>query len=162
MTTLQSLRPGDETVASAIHALLPLAHAQEAQRLRLDADQRPPRSVAGIGRSDEHFIGAYDGADLPGAIGIAADDEPGQLCIWLLVVHPRAQRHQRALVRMAPLLDGDAGVSFSAIHATMDAQHMAELRKVLNRVPSDEAARAAVVESARINCHHFTRIVEAV
>jgi len=65
-------------------------------------------------------------------------------------------------IRERLLLDGDAGVSFIASHATMDAQHMADLRKILNRVPQDEAARAAVIESARVNFHHFTRIVEAV
>lgn len=64
-------------------------------------------------------------------------------------------------IRESLLLDGDRGVSFIASHASLDAQHMAELRVVLNQVP-DDAARAAVVESARVNFHHFTRIVEAV
>jgi pyrroloquinoline quinone (PQQ) biosynthesis protein C len=64
-------------------------------------------------------------------------------------------------LREALLLDGDRGVSFIASHATMDAQHMAALRQILNRLP-DESALLAVVESARVNFHHFTRIVEAV
>jgi pyrroloquinoline quinone (PQQ) biosynthesis protein C len=58
------------------------------------------------------------------------------------------------------LLDGERGVSFIGSHATMDAQHMAELRLVLNTI-DDPAARAAVVEAAVVNFHHFTRIVEA-
>jgi pyrroloquinoline quinone (PQQ) biosynthesis protein C len=66
-----------------------------------------------------------------------------------------------AAIREALLLDGDHGVSFIDSHATMDAQHMAELRQVLNQVV-DEAAQGAVIESARVNFHHFTRIVEAV
>lgn len=65
-----------------------------------------------------------------------------------------------AAIREALLLEGDHGVSFIASHATMDAQHMAELREVLNRV-DDAAAQAAVVESVRVNFHHFTRIVES-
>ncbi|MCW5635344.1 MAG: iron-containing redox enzyme family protein [Rubrivivax sp.] len=66
-----------------------------------------------------------------------------------------------AAIRESLLLDGDRGVSFIDSHATMDAQHMAELRQVLNQV-KDEAAQAAVVESVRVNFHHFTRIVEGV
>jgi len=52
-------------------------------------------------------------------------------------------------------------VSFINSHATMDAAHMADLRKVLNTL-RDEAAHEAVVESALVNFHHFTRIIEAV
>ncbi|MCC6250024.1 MAG: iron-containing redox enzyme family protein [Rubrivivax sp.] len=66
-----------------------------------------------------------------------------------------------AAIREALLLDGDHGVSFIASHATMDAKHMADLRQVLNQV-RDEAAQAAIVESVRVNFHHFTRIVEGV
>jgi len=64
-------------------------------------------------------------------------------------------------IRESLLLDGDRGVSFIASHATMDAQHMADLRQILNKLP-DEASLLAAVESARVNFHHFTRIVEAV
>jgi pyrroloquinoline quinone (PQQ) biosynthesis protein C len=64
-------------------------------------------------------------------------------------------------IQEALLLDGDRGVSFIGSHASMDAEHMAELRVVLNQV-KDEAAQAAIVESVRVNFHHFTRIVEAV
>ena len=63
-------------------------------------------------------------------------------------------------IRESLLLDGDAGVSFIASHASLDAAHMVALRQVLNQVQGDEA-RAAVVESVRVNFHHFTRMVEA-
>jgi pyrroloquinoline quinone (PQQ) biosynthesis protein C len=66
-----------------------------------------------------------------------------------------------AAMREALLLEGNRGVSFIDSHASMDTQHMAELRQVLNLV-SDEAAQAAVEESVRVNFHHFTRIIEAV
>jgi heme oxygenase len=59
------------------------------------------------------------------------------------------------------LLDGDAGVSFISSHVDMDAQHMAELREVIDRLP-DGAAVEAVIESAGLNFHHFTQIVAAV
>lgn len=64
-------------------------------------------------------------------------------------------------IRESLLLEGDHGVSFIASHATMDAQHMAELRQVLNRIDGRDVL-AAVVESVRVNFHHFTRIIEAI
>ncbi len=63
-------------------------------------------------------------------------------------------------IRESLLLEGEHGVSFISSHATLDSQHMAELRQVLNQV-KDEAAREAIVESVRVNFHHLTRILEA-
>jgi len=57
-------------------------------------------------------------------------------------------------------LEGEQGVSFIGSHATLDSQHMAELRQVLNQV-GDDAAREAIVESVQVNFHHLTRILEA-
>jgi len=64
-------------------------------------------------------------------------------------------------IRTSLLLQGDAGVSFISSHATMDAEHMAELRQVLNTV-TDEAAQSAVVESTLVNFFHFTRMFESI
>jgi pyrroloquinoline quinone (PQQ) biosynthesis protein C len=64
-------------------------------------------------------------------------------------------------IKESLLLEGEQGISFIGSHATMDAQHMAELRKVLDTV-RDKAARDAVVESVLMNFHHFTRMFETV
>jgi pyrroloquinoline quinone (PQQ) biosynthesis protein C len=64
-------------------------------------------------------------------------------------------------IRESLLLDGDRGVSFIGSHATLDAEHMAQLRQVLNQV-KDPAAQDAIAESVKVNFHHFTRIVEAI
>ncbi len=64
-------------------------------------------------------------------------------------------------IRESLLLQGDRGVSFISSHATMDMEHMAMLRKLLNTV-DDDATREAVVESTVVNFHHVTRIFEAV
>lgn len=64
-------------------------------------------------------------------------------------------------IRESLLLEGDRGVSFIDSHASLDAQHMAELRQILNQV-KDPAAQRAVVESVKVNFHHFTRIIEAI
>jgi pyrroloquinoline quinone (PQQ) biosynthesis protein C len=64
-------------------------------------------------------------------------------------------------IKEALLLEGERGVSFINSHATMDAEHMADLRKILNTL-DDPAACEAIVESTLVNFHHFTRIIEQV
>ena len=64
-------------------------------------------------------------------------------------------------IRDSLLLEGERGVSFISSHATMDTVHMASLRTLLNTV-DDAAARDAIVESATVNFHYFTRMFEAV
>jgi pyrroloquinoline quinone (PQQ) biosynthesis protein C len=64
-------------------------------------------------------------------------------------------------IKEALLLEGEAGVSFISSHATLDAEHMAELRKILNTL-HDTPAQDAVVASALLNFHHFTRLIEQV
>ena len=63
-------------------------------------------------------------------------------------------------IQEALLLEGERGISFIGSHATMVAQHMADLRQVLNTF-DDAAARDAIVESAQLNFHQFTRIIES-
>lgn len=64
-------------------------------------------------------------------------------------------------IRESLLLEGERGVSFISSHAELDAEHMADLRKILNTLER-EASREAVVESTLVNFHHFTRIIETV
>ena len=65
-----------------------------------------------------------------------------------------------AAIRESLLLEADRGVSFISSHAELDAQHMVELRVVLNSVQDDEA-KGAIIESACFNFDQFARIVEA-
>lgn len=64
-------------------------------------------------------------------------------------------------IRESLLLEGERGVSFISSHATMDAEHMASLRTILNTI-GDVPAREAIVESTLVNFHHVTRIFEAI
>lgn len=57
-------------------------------------------------------------------------------------------------------LEGDRGVSFLQSHATLDVEHMRQLREVLDPL-REPAAREAIVESVTVNFQQFTRIVEA-
>lgn len=58
------------------------------------------------------------------------------------------------------LLQGDRGISFISSHATLDAEHMADLRVILNTL-QDEAAKEAIIESTVFNFHQFGRVLEA-
>ncbi len=60
-------------------------------------------------------------------------------------------------IRESLLLDGDMGVSFISSHTTMDSQHIAELREIVNQV-TDAGAIDAMVESAEMNFHHFGHV----
>ena len=64
-------------------------------------------------------------------------------------------------IRESLLLDGERGISFIGSHATLDAEHMVALRKVLNTI-TDDATRDAVTESVKLNFHHITRVFSAV
>jgi pyrroloquinoline quinone (PQQ) biosynthesis protein C len=66
-----------------------------------------------------------------------------------------------AALRESLLLTGDLGISFISSHATMDQEHMIELRHVLDTL-TGKAAQDSVVESVLVNFHHFTRIFETV
>ena len=59
------------------------------------------------------------------------------------------------------LLEDERGISFISSHATMDAEHMAELRIVLNKI-NDEKAREAIIESTEFNFYQFGRVIEAI
>jgi Iron-containing redox enzyme len=59
------------------------------------------------------------------------------------------------------LLRGDQGITFISSHATMDVEHLAELRVVLNQI-EDEEAKNAVVESTSFNFHQFGRVFELI
>lgn len=59
------------------------------------------------------------------------------------------------------MLQDDRGISFISSHATLDAEHMAELRVILNTVRDDDAKRA-IIESTTFNFFHFTRVLEAI
>jgi pyrroloquinoline quinone (PQQ) biosynthesis protein C len=64
-------------------------------------------------------------------------------------------------IRDSLLLETDRGISFISSHATLDAEHMAELRIVMNRIEDDDA-KNSIVEATAFNFHQFTRILEAI
>ena len=66
-----------------------------------------------------------------------------------------------AAIKESLLLQSDHGISFVSSHSELDAQHMADLRVVLNGV-HDEEAKHAIVESVCVNFDQFARVLEAI
>ncbi len=66
-----------------------------------------------------------------------------------------------AAIKESLLLEDDRGISFITSHITMDAEHMAELRLILNTIRDDES-KVAITESATFNFEQFTRVLEAI
>src|SRR5262249_8693069 len=64
-------------------------------------------------------------------------------------------------MRECLFLSGDRGVSFIDSHGTLDSDHMAKLRVVLNTI-TDSDAKAAIVESTLVNFDLFTKIFAGV
>lgn len=59
------------------------------------------------------------------------------------------------------LLEGDRGISFISSHATMDAEHLVDLRLILDQIEDDEA-KDAIVESTEFNFQQFGRVLELI
>jgi pyrroloquinoline quinone (PQQ) biosynthesis protein C len=59
------------------------------------------------------------------------------------------------------LLRDGRGLSFISSHAEMDAEHMIALRLALNTVVRKQT-QDAIVDSALVNFHHFTKMFEAI
>ncbi|MEO7117219.1 MAG: iron-containing redox enzyme family protein, partial [Caldimonas sp.] len=66
-----------------------------------------------------------------------------------------------AAIKESLLLEGDRGISFITSHITMDAEHIAELRVLLNKI-EDNDAQVAITESTIFNFEQFTRVLEAI
>lgn len=112
MSTLRTelLDHRDAAVAHKLHALLVRAHAQETQLLQGAHTAALERTVQDIQSSNEYVLGVLSGDELLGAVSVGPDDEPGQILVTLLIVHPDHQRQgmARSLMRAALSLGQDA------------------------------------------------------
>lgn len=89
---------------------------------------------------------------------------PGSVLGMMYVLEVLASVYGGSLasaVKDALLLEGNTGTSFLSSHATLDIEHMAKLRRLLNSV-DDRAAQAAIIESTLTNFKLITRIFSEV
>ena len=92
-------------VARQMHAILSLAYAQEAALMNAKRFADHDETVEEIQGSDEFCLGAIRENVLVGFLTIGRDEEPDQISISTLVVHPAHQRQGvgRELVHEAVL-----------------------------------------------------------
>jgi ribosomal protein S18 acetylase RimI-like enzyme len=112
-------------VAAQIHAVLMLAYAQEAALLGVNNFAPLEQAAHDIEASEEFFLGSFDDQELLGVISVRADDEPGQINIASLVVHPAHQRRGVARTLLTSALQRAAGATFSVSTAAENAPALA-------------------------------------
>ncbi len=112
-------------IATAIHQVWVPAYTQEAALLGVQ--HLPPllQSVADIQASADLFYGAWHNTQLLGVISLGPDQDPQQLCINCLVVHPSYQRRGIARLLLQTLLHQAPGAVFVVNTAAANAPAMA-------------------------------------
>ena len=78
----------------------------------------------------EFHLGAWSGDTLQGVVSVGPDDEPDQLCIGMLVVHPSAQRQGIARALMQDALRRGAGMVYAVATGAANAPALALYREL--------------------------------
>ena len=127
---IQPLDHRQRAVAEQIHAVMRPAYAQEARLLQTDHFPPLGTTVEDVQRSVEFHLGAWSGDTLQGVVSVGPDDEPDQLCIGMLVVHPSAQRQGIARALMQDALRRGAGMVYAVATGAANAPALALYREL--------------------------------
>ena len=127
---IEPLDHRQRAVAEQIHAVLRLAYAQEAALLQVPHFTPLDTTVDDVQRSVEFHLGAWSGEDLLGVVSVGPDDEPDQLCIGMLVVHPSAQRQGIARALMQDALRRGAGMVYAVATGAANKPALALYREL--------------------------------
>ena len=95
-----------------------LAYAQEAELLEVKDFAPLKRTVQDVQGSGDFHLAALDGNEIVGALCLGPDDEPDQLQISSLVVHPKWQRRGVGRALLAEALRRAAGMTISVSTGT--------------------------------------------
>lgn len=125
MYQIEYLDHRTHAVAQRIHEVLVLAHAQEVDVIQAGKPMPAGRAVSEIQASSEHFLGAVIDGKLIGAVSVGPDDEPGQINVASLIVHPDHQRRGVAQSLMLKALELGNGAAFSVVTASANAPALA-------------------------------------
>lgn len=136
-------------VAADILALMHTAHTQEAQWLQMPEMAPLLQTVPQLQASSHFHLGALLAGSVVGVLVVGPDDEPGQLNISTLVVHPRAQRQGVARSLVQDALRRGPGVVFSVSAATANAAAN-QLYRGLGFVPYRQGLLADVLPITKL------------
>ena len=120
------LDPRDAAVARQLHGVWSRAYTQESTLLGLKDFPPLDRSVQDLQASTDHFIGAWRGDTLLGAVALARDAEPPPasappLAINTLIVDPAHQRQGVARLLMNAVLQQARGVALTVATGAANA-----------------------------------------
>lgn len=125
MLHIEALAHREPALATRIQAVIALAHAQEAQLL-LIADVPPSAKTAfEIAADGDCYLGALLNGELVGVLSFGPDEEPQQLCISTLAVHPGAQRQGAGRRLVLGALARAPGATFSVAATAGNAPALA-------------------------------------
>jgi len=120
----------DVEVARRIHAILLRAHAQEAGLLQVGTIAALELTVEDIQAGDERYLGASRDEALLGVISLEPDDEPDQILVASLVVHPEQQRRGIARSLMLKALEGSDHVTFAVATTALNTPALSLYRSL--------------------------------
>jgi ribosomal protein S18 acetylase RimI-like enzyme len=98
-----------------------LAYMQEARLLKVTDFPPSARTIEDIEASEDFFLGAILGQKIVGVLSVGQDDEPHQICISALVVHPTMQRQGIGRLLVQEALARGQGTAFSVATAAKNA-----------------------------------------
>ena len=130
MVCIIPLEHRDQAMAGEIHELQTLAYQQEARLLNVSVFPPLERKVEDVMASDEYFLGAIQEETLVGVLSFGRDEEPGQVLITSLVVHPHHQRMGNARALIEELLRMGPNEVFSVCTARANTPALALYRGV--------------------------------
>ena len=131
VTRIEAIDQRELPVAQAIHAVLLLAHAQEARLLKVKNVVPMAQVPEDLQRGPALFLGALRGDELLACLSLVPDDdEPGQVAIGALVVRPAEQRSGLARALVNDALRRCAGQVVSVITGALNAPALALYREL--------------------------------
>lgn len=130
MTRIEPIDQRELPVARNIHAVLLLAHAQEARLLQVREFVPMAQAPEDLQQGNALFLGALRGDELLACLSLVPDDEPGQIAIGALVVHPAEQRRGLARALVNEALRRCAGQVVSVTTAALNLPALALYREL--------------------------------
>jgi ribosomal protein S18 acetylase RimI-like enzyme len=117
MVRVSPIAHRERFIAEGIHAVMSLAYLQEARLLKVTDFPPLTRTVEDIEASEDFFLGAILHQEIVGVLSVGRDDEPHQICISALVVHPKMQRRGVGRLLVQEALARGQGTTFSVATA---------------------------------------------